>query len=219
MKWKESLTGNPRTLCNQSHRKRREMFFGAGSEPLLKACLGSIGLSLVLSLVLLSIFGRNIAEGFVATTAELKTYAEQQANAYGIPPDIFLNLITTESNWNPSAISPANAQGIAQLEPGTAPNIDRFNPFESLKFAAQLLSSYFAKYGDWSLALAAYNAGPGAVATYGGIPPYAETQDYVRKILGNSTPASKEVSVQSLKIFFWAAVVIVAIVVVRGVAG
>ena len=166
------------------------MFSGGDLVQQPKACLGNIGFLLVFLLALLSIFGRNIGKGSsVATTAELKTYAEQQAAAYGIPPDIFLNLITTESNWNPNAVSPANAQGIAQLEPGTAPNINRFDPFASLKYAAQLLSSYFAKYGDWSLALAAYNAGPGAVATYGGVPPYAETQDYVKKILGGTTSA------------------------------
>lgn len=157
----------------------------------------------------------------MSDTASLKTYAEQQANAYGIPPDIFLNLITTESNWNPNAVSSTGAQGIAQLEPSTAPNINRFDPMASIQFAAQLLSSYFKKYGDWGMALAAYNAGPGAVAAYGGIPPYPETQSYVQKILGGISPVAGSAgvtSVQSLKIFFWAAVVIVGIVVLAGVS-
>jgi soluble lytic murein transglycosylase-like protein len=156
--------------------------------------------------------------------AVLKSYAETQANAYGIPPQIFTNLIQTESSWNPNAVSSEGAQGIAQLMPGTAPNINRFDPYASMQYAAQLLRSYFDKFGSWDMAVAAYNAGPGAVQKYGGVPPYPETQSYVSKILGTqaSTGSGKSggnVNVNSLKILFWAAVVMVTLIVVHGVAG
>ncbi len=159
----------------------------------------------------------------MASTAALKSYADQQAQAYGIPPEIFSGLITAESNWNPYAVSGAGAEGIAQLEPSTAPNINRFDPFASINYAAQLLSSYFKRFGSWDMALAAYNAGPNAVDAYGGVPPYTETQNYVKKILGGTSNVPSRfsgapVNVEALKIFFWAAVIMVGIVVIRGVA-
>lgn len=160
----------------------------------------------------------------MASTAALKSYADQQAQAYGIPSEIFSGLITAESGWNPYAVSGAGAEGIAQLEPSTAPNVNRFDPFASLNYAAQLLSSYYKRFGSWDMALAAYNAGPSAVDAYGGVPPYAETQNYVKKILGgtsSNTPSrfsGGAVNVGALKIIFWAAVIMVGIIVIRGVS-
>jgi soluble lytic murein transglycosylase-like protein len=121
----------------------------------------------------------------------LKEYANAQAAQYGIPSDVFSNLIETESGWNPNAVSPAGAEGIAQLMPETsAGHVDPFDPFASMQYAAQMLSGYFKKFGDWSTALAAYNAGPGNVTKYGGVPPFAETQNYIKKILGQDVTAS-----------------------------
>ncbi len=156
----------------------------------------------------------------MAGTSDYISYAEQQANAYGIPPQLFLNLITAESGWNPNAISSAGAEGIAQLMPSTAPDVNRFDPFASISKAAQLLAGYFKQFGSWGLAAAAYNAGPNAVTKYGGVPPYTETQNYVAKVTqGTDTGIPKGLNVSSLKILFWAAVVIVALVVLRGVSG
>lgn len=109
------------------------------------------------------------------------------AQAFGIDPRVMLAQITQESSWNPSAISPAGARGIAQFMPATAAGlgINPDNPEEALYGMAAHMSQLLGMFGgDYSLALAAYNAGPGAVQQYGGIPPYAETQSYVQKILG-----------------------------------
>ena len=129
----------------------------------------------------------------VQDTASLKSYAIDQANANGIPPEIFTNLIGAESSWNPNAISKAGAEGIAQLEPGTAPDINRFDPIASIERAAKLLRSYFDKFGSWDLAVAAYNAGPHAVEEHGNkIPPYSETLAYVAKIVTPTALVSGE---------------------------
>lgn len=157
----------------------------------------------------------------MSTTDELKSYASAQAIANGIPPGIFLNLISAESSWNPNAVSGKGAEGIAQLEPGTAPNINRFDPFASLSKAAQLLRSYFDKFGSWPLAVAAYNAGPNNAAIKAGeIPNIPETQNYVQKILGApfSLSFSGGVPVQgSTKIIFWASAAILGVIILGSV--
>ena len=112
--------------------------------------------------------------------------ARQQALANGIDPDVFVKQINAESGFNPNAVSSAGAIGIAQFMPGTAAGlgVDPWDPEASLAAAARLMRSYLDRFGDYALALAAYNAGPGAVEQYGGVPPYAETQTYVARILG-----------------------------------
>jgi soluble lytic murein transglycosylase-like protein len=95
--------------------------------------------------------------------------------------------IYAESNFNPFATSPAGAQGIAQFMPGTAQALGLRNPFdaeEAIDAQAHLMRDLLRRFGSVPLALAAYNAGAGAVEQYGGIPPYAETRAYVAKILG-----------------------------------
>jgi hypothetical protein len=95
--------------------------------------------------------------------------------------------IYAESNFNPFAQSPAGAQGIAQFMPGTAESMGLQNPFdpeEAIDAQAHLMRDLLRRFGSVPLALAAYNAGAGAVEQYGGIPPYAETRAYVAKILG-----------------------------------
>ncbi|MEH6570516.1 MAG: XrtA/PEP-CTERM system TPR-repeat protein PrsT [Halioglobus sp.] len=111
----------------------------------------------------------------------------QMAPAYGLDPNMVLAVIQAESNFNPGARSPANAVGLMQLIPATAARFgvrDRSNPVQNLRGGMAYLRwllSFFE--GDLSLALAGYNAGEGAVTKYLGIPPYPETQNYVRKIL------------------------------------
>lgn len=112
--------------------------------------------------------------------------AKAAARKHGIPEDLFLRLVQQESGWNPHAVSHAGAQGLAQLMPGTAAKlgVDPKDPHQNLDGGARYLAMMYAKFGNWRLALAAYNAGPGAVERHGGIPPFSETRNYVKAILG-----------------------------------
>jgi soluble lytic murein transglycosylase-like protein len=112
----------------------------------------------------------------------------QSASRYGIDPAVLHGLIQQESGFDPNASSSAGAQGLTQLMPGTASSLGVRNPLdpaESIEGGARYLSQMMSQFGgNTSDALAAYNAGPGAVQRYGGVPPYAETQSYVSKVLG-----------------------------------
>lgn len=112
--------------------------------------------------------------------------AQDMARRHQIPPELFVRLVQQESGWNPGAVSPKGAMGLAQLMPETARRlgVDPMDPHENLEGGARYLRQQFKKFGSWRLALAAYNAGPGAVEKYGDVPPYQETQNYVRAILG-----------------------------------
>ena len=108
------------------------------------------------------------------------------AREEGVDPDLFLRLIQQESSFNPDAVSSAGAIGLGQLMPGTAADlgVDPYEPEENLRGSARYLRQQLDEFGDTRIALAAYNAGPGNVRKYGGIPPFEETQNYVSKILG-----------------------------------
>lgn len=112
--------------------------------------------------------------------------ARRAAGRHGVPEDLFLRLVQQESGWNAGAVSPKGALGLAQLMPATARKlgVDPSDPRQNLDGGARYLAAQYRKYRDWALALAAYNAGPGAVDRHGGIPPYRETQGYVAAILG-----------------------------------
>jgi soluble lytic murein transglycosylase-like protein len=113
--------------------------------------------------------------------------ARAAADKHGIPQDLFLRLVHQESRWNHKAVSHAGAIGLAQLMPGTAAllRVDPTIPKQNLEGGARYLKQQYNEFGTWRLALAAYNAGPGAVKKYGGIPPYRETKNYVRIIAGS----------------------------------
>ncbi|MEM9319111.1 MAG: lytic transglycosylase domain-containing protein [Pseudomonadota bacterium] len=112
--------------------------------------------------------------------------ARAAAREHGIPEDLFLRLVTQESAWDPGAVSRAGAIGLAQLMPATAAllGVNPREPAENLSGGARYLATQYRTFGTWRLALAAYNAGPEAVSAHGGVPPYAETQNYVAIILG-----------------------------------
>lgn len=112
--------------------------------------------------------------------------ARAAARAHNVPEDLFLRLVQRESAWNPNAVSHKGATGLAQLMPQTAADlgVDISDPQQNLNGGARYLRAMYDKFGSWRLALAAYNAGPGAVEEHGGIPPFDETISYVRAILG-----------------------------------
>ncbi len=113
--------------------------------------------------------------------------AIRMAEFYEIPKQLFFNLVTAESNWDAAIVSPRGAIGLAQLMPATAEElgVDPWDALDNLDGGARYLRQQYDTFGTWELALAAYNAGPGAVAKYDGIPPYAETEEYVKKILAD----------------------------------
>lgn len=112
----------------------------------------------------------------------------QAAAQYGLDPAVLHGLIEQESGFDPAARSSAGALGLTQLMPGTAASLgvtEPLNPAQSIAGGARYLSEQMQRFGgNTADALAAYNAGPGAVQSYGGVPPYPETQAYVSKVLG-----------------------------------
>lgn len=122
--------------------------------------------------------------------ADYRAMARQYAAKYGLDPDLFEAQIAQESQFNPRARSRAGAMGLGQLMPGTAAELGVRNPWdpaENLDGAARYMRKQFDAFqGDTAKALAAYNAGAGNVQKYGGIPPFRETQDYVRIITSNA---------------------------------
>jgi len=108
------------------------------------------------------------------------------ATRNGVEPALLAALVKQESGFNPTAGSPAGAQGLTQLMPATAASLgvtDSHDPAQALEGGAKYLRQQLDRFGgDVARALAAYNAGPGAVERFGGVPPYAETQNYVRNV-------------------------------------
>lgn len=113
-------------------------------------------------------------------------HARKVARQHNVPEELFLRLVQQESGWNPHAKSHKGALGLAQLMPQTARllGVNPHDPIQNLEGGARYLSWQYRKFKSWRLALAAYNAGPQAVEKYDGIPPYKETQNYVKVIWG-----------------------------------
>jgi soluble lytic murein transglycosylase-like protein len=113
--------------------------------------------------------------------------AKQAARRHRVPEALFLRLVQQESGWRADAVSHKGAIGLAQLMPQTARllGVNPHDPRQNLEGGARYLAEQYRTFGSWRLALAAYNAGPGAVQKYGGVPPFKETRNYVRVILGS----------------------------------
>jgi soluble lytic murein transglycosylase-like protein len=131
------------------------------------------------------------AKAAVSVT-ELRRLASEAARRHGLDPELVMAVAGVESAFVPAAVSPKGAQGLMQLMPGTARDLgvaDPFDPAANLDGGTRYLRDLLAQYdGDLSKALAAYNAGPGAVARHQGVPPYKETRDYVKKVLRRYRP-------------------------------
>lgn len=116
----------------------------------------------------------------------LKAAVDLVAGEQSLPPALLHSVIAVESNYNPNAVSPKGAQGLMQLIPATARRFgvsDAFDPVENIRGGASYLKYLLELYrGNYTLALAAYNAGEGAVARYGTVPPFPETRDYVKQV-------------------------------------
>ena len=121
---------------------------------------------------------------------DLEALIGDAARRHEVSPELIRAVIRQESGFNPFAVSRKGAQGLMQLMPQTARRLgvkDVFDPAENVQAGVKYLRQLLDRYeGDERLALAAYNAGEGAVDKYGGVPPYAETQDYVRRIAGSA---------------------------------
>lgn len=128
-------------------------------------------------------------DAFSDGAKDLVPVADQIAEENGLDVELFRNLVQAESGWNPKSVSPKGAAGLTQLMPATARSLgvtDPFDPVQNLRGGARYLKGLLQEFGSPELALAAYNAGPGAVRRYGGVPPFSETQNYVKKILGKN---------------------------------
>lgn len=129
---------------------------------------------------------------------DLRGLAEAAAKRHGLDPALVLAVVSVESAFRPDAVSPKGAQGLMQLMPATAASLgvaDPLDPEQNLDGGTRHLRELVALYGgDLTRALAAYNAGAGAVARHGGVPPFRETRDYVRKVLRLYQAAASEAS-------------------------
>lgn len=128
--------------------------------------------------------------GAAASGTPFGAEIDAAAQRHGLDPRLLKALVKQESGFDPSARSPAGAAGLTQLMPGTAAALgvtDPMDPLQALEGGAKYLAQQLKAFGgDVSLALAAYNAGPGNVQKHGGIPPFRETQNYVRTILASA---------------------------------
>ncbi|HTO00146.1 MAG TPA: transglycosylase SLT domain-containing protein [Microthrixaceae bacterium] len=122
---------------------------------------------------------------FPTGVARYSEIFEQAGTKWGISPKVLAAVAEAESGGNPRAVSPSGALGLMQFMPATARSfgIDPLDPKQAIDGAGRYLSEQFRAFGSMELALASYNAGPGAVRKYGGVPPFPETQAYVRKIM------------------------------------
>jgi len=117
---------------------------------------------------------------------DFSDFIKLAAETYNLPENLISSVIKQESNFNSTAMSGAGAMGLMQLMPGTAKLLgvkDGFDPEQNIMGGAKYLRQMLDQFGNVEMALAAYNAGPGNVRKYGGVPPFKETEEYVSKVL------------------------------------
>ena len=126
-----------------------------------------------------------VSAGTAGGTSPYAALFARAGAEHGVSPALLTAVARAESGFDAGARSPAGAQGLMQLMPATARSlgVDPLQPAQAVDGAARLLKSHLQRFGATELALAAYNAGPGAVAKHGGVPPYAETKAYVARIM------------------------------------
>ncbi|HUA10046.1 MAG TPA: lytic transglycosylase domain-containing protein [Candidatus Acidoferrales bacterium] len=121
--------------------------------------------------------------------AQIDALVNENAQAQDVDPALIKAIIANESGFNANATSNVGAQGLMQLMPGTAAGLgvtDSYDPAQNVAGGTKYIKGLLDRFGgDVRLAVAAYNAGPGAVEKYGGVPPYAETQNYVQNVLAS----------------------------------
>jgi soluble lytic murein transglycosylase-like protein len=133
--------------------------------------------------------GQGPAPASPVAPADIARLVGANANASGVDPALIKAIIANESGFDANATSKTGAQGLMQLEPGTAADLgvaNAYDPAQNIWGGTRYIKGLLDRFhGDLRLAIAAYNAGPGAVEKYGGVPPYAETQAYVENVLGS----------------------------------
>jgi soluble lytic murein transglycosylase-like protein len=156
---------------------------------------------LVRTMGIASASGRVVAgtHAWAELATALDDFVRQTSERYQVDPLLVRSVIQAESNYNPAAVSVKGAQGLMQLMPQTARRFDvknAFSPWDNIdggvRYLKYLLDLYGKRESPETLALAAYNAGEGAVLKHGGVPPYQETTDYVRKVAKNWKEARAE---------------------------
>ena len=157
------------------------------------------------------IYGVQGAPGYRATTAALPGNADiyeelvlEHSKRHSLRPELVRAVIQVESGFDPRATSPKGAMGLMQLMPQTARSLgvlNAYDPEENIRGGTTYLRQLLNKYGTEQLALAAYNAGPGAVDKYDGVPPYRETRDYIRKV-GSKAGASVAAAVKPRPVIY-----------------